>query len=1407
MGGTFLHLEAYLRDSQNLPFTDRQATSWQARINNETQRKENCMLQSYMPMRSAKMAAFKAPLTLFMGFIVTGAQLMAQVNLGPVKVGSSTSGNVTVSSVAAGRVSSVEVLTAGAPNRDYTDTSDTCSGMAFSALGQVCSVTVSFTPVAPGLRRGAVVLLDSSGNVLGSTLLQGTGTGGLAFFNPPGVSIVAGNGYWSVIDDGGPALEAGLYLPSAVALDGNGNLYVADSLHNLVRMVSSGKGETIHNSVTYPQDGYIVTIAGNGVAGWTGDGHAASDASVSVNDPSGLAIDGAGNLYIADTGNNVVRSIDAATGIITTIAGNGAAGDSGDNGLATKASFNAPAGVSVDAVGNLYIADTASQKIRAICGTGTTSLYGVSCGAVGNVISLAGDGYSTAIGVGGYTGDNGPATSAELNSPYAPGFDANGNMYIPDSANNVVRLVSPAGTITTFAGTGTPGYFGDGGLPTAAALQTPTSVIVDSAQNVLICDSGNSAIRKVNAVSGDISSEIANSFEFYTGSSIASIGLYGQKGIVLDDFGDLFVANTFNMRVLEFQANAAFLDFTANPIFEGNTSTSLDQTIENDGNDNLTLSSISEGANAAYQASSTTCINLSPLSVDAQCVIAAEFAPSSPGDPLIGTLTINGQAANTPMTLTIAGDSPSSNSTLLAITSTQNPVPYGQSLTISGSVSTGSGSGTPTGTLTFYDGAKVLKAAVPLNALASGSFAISTLAVGTHSITATYSGDSVHSSSTSNPIIQQVAEPTAVAVATSSNPAILGSTFTLTADVTTPSGGGVTPDGLVAFLDGTTVLGTASVNASGSAALKISSISQGPHSFTAQYGGDTLKFIDSSTSATLALNAVAPSSLSLSSSINPATFGVPVTLTATLKATGSISPTGSIVFSDGSQSIGTMTIGTGGVTAFPTNALAVGPHSITASYAGDQNVNGGNSTAVSQTISEANTVTALTVNPVQPESGTSATLTASVSPTSGSGVVTGMVTFSDGATKLGSSAVGANGKSSIAAIFSTGTHTLKATYAGDTDDSESASAVISLDVSPSATKVALTSGASPALVLGTVTFTATVSGTGAAPTGTIVFSIDGTSTQPMTIDGTETASFTTSSLAVGRHTIVANYSGDKDNLASSSTLNQAIGAIPTSTLLNTSNTGGSKPQAILIASVAAASSGPVPQGTITFSTGSTTLNTVTLDGAGIATFVPQLPPSTYSIVASYSGDSDHASSVSSPISIVGTLNNFAVTVTPSAITVVDGETGTLDITLTPATEFSDTIQMGCLGLPANALCLFSSQTVPLQNGKAATIQLVINSELIGNASSAGNSGGSTLGATFTIPGGFLGLLIWRRRLRSKGFLIALIALAVGVSATMSGCGSTVGFNKAAPGKYTVRIGGTGQNTGASFFQSISLTVQ
>src|ERR1035441_4812966 len=270
-------------------------------------------------------------------------------------------------------------------------------------------------------------------------------------------------------------------------MDGAGKLYIADSAHNRVRMVTAATG-------------IISTIAGSGSMGYTGDNGAASAAT--LNTPSGVALDGAGNLYIADSGNNVVRKVALATelgsaGVITTVAGNGASGFAGDGGLATSANLDQPLGVTLDSSGNLYISDTANQRIREV-------------DATGKITTLAGTGAAIASGgvPGAYGGDGAAANAAHLNKPYAVAFDALGNMYIPDSANNRIRMVkATAGVvtgssiITTFAGTGTAGYAGDNAAANLADLYMPSSVAFDAAGNLYIADTQNSAIRKVTSTS------------------------------------------------------------------------------------------------------------------------------------------------------------------------------------------------------------------------------------------------------------------------------------------------------------------------------------------------------------------------------------------------------------------------------------------------------------------------------------------------------------------------------------------------------------------------------------------------------------------------------------------------------------------------------------------------------------------------------------------------------------------------------------------------------------------------------------------------------------------------------------------------------------------------------------------
>jgi sugar lactone lactonase YvrE len=287
--------------------------------------------------------------------------------------------------------------------------------------------------------------------------------------NSTGVlSVVAGNGTSGFSGDGGPATSASLNHPYGVAVDAAGNLLIADTFNNRIRRVD---GTT----------GIITTVAGNGTYGFSGDGGAATSASLSS--PVGVAVDAAGNLLVADIGNNRIRRVDGTTGIITTVAGNGTSGFSGDGGPATSASLRAPDGVAVDAAGNLLIADTSNQRIRRVDGT------------TGIITTVAGN------GTYGFSGDGGAATSASLNSPVGVAVDAAGSLLIVDTGNQRIRRVDgTTGIITTVAGNGNQGFSGDGGPATSASLNSPVGVAVDAAGNLLVADTFNDRIRQVSGL-------------------------------------------------------------------------------------------------------------------------------------------------------------------------------------------------------------------------------------------------------------------------------------------------------------------------------------------------------------------------------------------------------------------------------------------------------------------------------------------------------------------------------------------------------------------------------------------------------------------------------------------------------------------------------------------------------------------------------------------------------------------------------------------------------------------------------------------------------------------------------------------------------------------------------------------
>ncbi len=401
------------------------------------------------------------------------------------------------------------------------------------------SATLTYNYTANAGAAGRTAAITVAGMKFPVT--QGASNGAFTPWGVNGYGIIrtlAGSAGVGYDGDGGAATSALLSIPLGVAVDGNGNVYFADSNNATVRKVSASSG-------------IITTIAGSGPgsAGFAGDGGLATSARLSR--PSDVAVDGTGDVYVADKGNHRIRKISAATGIISTIAGTGVQGQSGDGGPATLAQLNAPQGVAVDSGGNVYISDGGNtiRMIRA---------------ATGLISAVAGTGTS------GYSGDGGPALSAQLNSVSGVALDASGNVFISDSGNCRIRKVNAAtGVITTIAGTGSSPYFsaGDGG-PAAAAQVCPAYVTVDAGGNVYLTDQPyyySSRLRKISAATGIIQSlaGIAGSYGFSgDGGPAAAAKLNNPNGVAIDAGGNVYFADSNNNRI-------RFIDFTTPQVVLG----------------------------------------------------------------------------------------------------------------------------------------------------------------------------------------------------------------------------------------------------------------------------------------------------------------------------------------------------------------------------------------------------------------------------------------------------------------------------------------------------------------------------------------------------------------------------------------------------------------------------------------------------------------------------------------------------------------------------------------------------------------------------------------------------------------------------------------------------------------------
>lgn len=390
------------------------------------------------------------------------------------------------------------------------------------------------------------------------------------------ISTVVGTGAQGSVGDGGPAIQAELDNPVAVAVDGSGNLYIADLDNQRIRFVNTGAQAVVVAGVTI-QPGNIATVAGAGTQGFSGDGGPMLKAE--LNNPNGLAVNGSGNLYIADTDNQRIRLANTGSkvaaagnapvqpGEIATIAGNGTLSYGGDGGSAVGASLYDPEDVAIVPGGALYVADLDNQRIRLV-NIGEKALTAANVTVQpGNIATVAG------VGTQGFSGDGGPAAKAELYNPVSVAADGSGNLYIADLDNQRIRFVNTGtkavtvagvtvqpGAIATVAGAGTQGYSGDGGPATQAQLNNPNGVVVDAAGNLYIADTDNQRIRVVNTGSkpvtlasvtvqpGNIATLAGTGKKGYGGDGGSPLGaeFHFPIGLAVDASGNLYIADTNN---------------------------------------------------------------------------------------------------------------------------------------------------------------------------------------------------------------------------------------------------------------------------------------------------------------------------------------------------------------------------------------------------------------------------------------------------------------------------------------------------------------------------------------------------------------------------------------------------------------------------------------------------------------------------------------------------------------------------------------------------------------------------------------------------------------------------------------------------------------------------------------------
>ncbi len=591
------------------------------------------------------------------------------------------------------------------------------------------------------------------------------------------------------------AVSVPLLLPSGVAYDASGNLYVAETQAHRVRKIDTS--------------GRITTVAGDGTQGFSGDGGAATAAQ--LDSPAALAFDGGGNLYICDSHNGRVREVSGTTGTITTVVGTGTPGFAGDGGIATKATLDLPVGLAADASGDLWIADARQHRIRRVDA------------ATGLIRTVAG------TGMQGFSGDGGLATAAMIDTPSGLAVDAAGDVFLADAHNHRVRRVDAAsGVITTVAGDGGPGGFVAGPTAATTRLILPRGLALDAAGSVYVADAGAQRLLLLDATAGTITTVAGSGIEGFSGdaSGPLSATMDAPRGTVVSPGGLLTFADSENGRVRQ---------VTVAPVIE---------------------------------------------------TIAGLGGVASSGGP--GLSEVN-----------VALSGP-------------NATTYGIG-SLTAQVTT---NGSASGTITLMEGGGVIATAALVEN--GASFNLAALPAGAHTVAASYSGDGGHAAAVSAPMLVTVSPAFVSATPNSASRAYGAATTGLTGAV---SGLLAQDASRVAVSFGTT-------------ATQISPV--GKYAITAALNGPAAgNYLLQATAAVLTVTKAG--SVATIANVSVASGAAALLATVAVGSATTGQPTGTVTLLDGETPVAAGMVGASGTVALPSGSLASGPHVLTVYYSGDQN--------------------------------------------------------------------------------------------------------------------------------------------------------------------------------------------------------------------------------------------------------------------------------------------------------------------------------------------------------------------------------------------------------------------------------------------------------------------------------------